>query len=78
MNEIQEYLLKFLRPFTFIVWGFILLMVSWYVAESATRAGGSFFLRHAFAFTLVSWVAGLLLLVRLTLRRRRRDPGLFG
>ena len=77
MNEIHEYLVRFLRPFTFVVWGFILLLLSWTIG---LRAGphGSFFLRHVFAFTLVSWAAGVVLLGRVTLRRRRRDPGLFG
>ena len=75
MNELQEYLVRFLRPFTFVVWGLILLLIAWMVAHGASPQS-SFLVRHLFALTLVSWAAGLVLLVRVTLRRSRRDPGL--
>jgi membrane protein DedA with SNARE-associated domain len=73
MNEIQEYLVDFLRPATFVVWGLILLAIAWSVSSHAAP-DGSFFVRHLFALMLVSWLAGVVLVVRVTMRRSRRDP----
>ena len=78
MEDLLAAALRFFRPVTFVVWGFILLLVSSLWSASANvDPSSSFFGRHVFVFTLVSWIAGLVLLVRLALRRRRNERTMF-
>ncbi len=62
-------ILRALRPVTFVFWGFLLVAFSYAAFTDATEES-SLLARFAFPCLLVSWLAGLVLIVRLHLRRR--------
>jgi hypothetical protein len=58
-----------LRPLTFAFWGFVLVAIA-YGAWADATPDSSLLARFAFPGLVVSWVSGLVLIVRLWLRRR--------
>jgi hypothetical protein len=77
MNELHEVLMRLLKPATFVFWGLTLLTSAFMASEQALSTD-SFVLRHLFALTLVSWCSGIVLVVRVVLRRGRHERGMFG
>lgn len=65
----MDAILRALRPVTFVFWGFVLVAIAYSAFVDAT-AESSLLARFAFPCLLVSWSAGLILIVRLALRRR--------
>lgn len=65
----MEEILRGLRPVTFIFWGLILIVVAWVAWSGATPGEESSWLAHiAFPVLVVSWIAGVTLMIRVKLR----------
>lgn len=76
----EQMLTRFLKPGTFMFWGLSLVFSAYFAADRAT-ASSSFLIRHLFALALISWLAGIVLVFRLHVRRhggRDRRRTMFG
>ena len=60
-------LLRLLKPGTFMMWGFTLLFSSFVVWRSSTPES-SLLARAAFPAMVVSWVSGVILMIRVRSR----------
>jgi hypothetical protein len=75
---VEHFLLKFVRLGTLVVWGLILVGIAHQVSAHA-GPDSSFLARHLFVLAMISWIAGLVLSVRLQMRRHgERKRSFFG
>ncbi len=63
----MEEILRGLRPVTFIFWGLVLIVAAW-VAWSGATEESSWLAHAAFPVLVVSWIAGVTLMIRVKLR----------
>lgn len=68
MREILERL----RPLTFVFWGLVLVAVAYGFSTSRSDVPeeSSWLATAAFPVLLVSWISGIILMIRVHLRRR--------